>query len=620
MGRLAVARRPERTRRDCVTPPLSGARHHAARADADPRRPPDLAAVPGPCALETSPSRLLRRDGRAAAEARRRLRRRARRRPTPPPADQRGAGVAMSDAGPTGPGFPDGHRTPTGSRTVSRPTGAWVLARLLAGAPVDEQAIDGLGEPWRELAEVVVSANGTGRDTAFLEAVAHRSDAGELKAAVFEVDPSAEPPAEREPARFAALGAADVMARPDPTWSVYRHLAVGQVSVWYGRPGSTKTFELVDLSGSSATGLRWLDKHEVLHGTVVYISAEGVGGMAKRLRAWVRRRGATLERLHFIEQAPSLVDPADVDLLIAQIHALPGDVQLVVLDPLNFCLGDGDENSAGDMGKAMASLQRIARTLACHVAVAHHANRGGSEERGSSAIRAAADTMIQVTNDDGVIKLECTKQRDAEQFAPIYLRLVVVAEDDSCVVEPADRAAVPEQLTRQQQKALEALQATALDEGASNSEWMEVSGLQRSTFYFTRKRLLDTGHVERDGKRFVLSEKGRAALGSPARRQADDEESNGLETLREDLVDEQSNAARGDGNGDDSKGIGRAVQQSNGNPTGVQLDKESAESNSPMSLKARRALDSWTGLDSGPEPDDTASLEGADPRGPLPWP
>ena len=268
----------------------------------------------------------------------------------------------------------------------------------------------------------------------------------------------------------------------------------------------------------------------------------------------------------------------------------------------------------------MASLQRIARTLACHVAVAHHANRGGSKERGSSAIRAAADTMVQVTNDDGVIKLECTKQRDAEQFAPIYLRRVVVAEDDSCVVEPADRAAVPGQLTRQQQKALEALHATALDEGASNTEWLEVSGLQRSTFYFTRKRLLHTGHVVRDGKRFVLSEKGRAALGSPARRQADDEESNGLETLREDLVDEQSNAARGDGNGGDSKGIGPVVQQSNGNPTGVQLNKESAESNSPMSLKARRALDSWTGLDSGPERDDTASLEGADPRGPLPWP
>ena len=233
---------------------------------------------------------------------------------------------------------------------MSPPTGAWVLARLIAGAPVDEQAIDGVGEPWRELAQAVVSANGSGRDTAFLEAVAHRADAGELKAAVFAVDPSAEPPAEREPARFAALGAADVMTRPDPTWSVYRHLAVGQVSVWYGRPGSTKTFELVDLSGSSATGLRWLDKHEVLHGTVVYISAEGVGGMAKRLRAWVRRRGATLERLHFIEQAPSLIDPADVDLLVAQIRALSSDVQLVVLDPLNFCLGDGDENSAGDMG------------------------------------------------------------------------------------------------------------------------------------------------------------------------------------------------------------------------------------------------------------------------------
>ena len=207
------------------------------------------------------------------------------------------------------------------------------------------------------------------------------------------------------------------------------------------------------------------------------------------------------------------MDSEDVDLLIAQIQALSKEVVLVVLDPLNFCLGDGDENSARDMGKAMASVQRIARTLACHVAVVHHSNRQGSEERGSSAIRAAADTMIKVTNERGAIKLECTKQRDAEQFAPIHLELVVVDEVDSCVIEPVDRAAAPDQLSRQQQSALEALRSTALDEGASNKEWLEVSELSHSTYYVTRKKLLDAGYVERtEKKRFVVSEKGQAAL------------------------------------------------------------------------------------------------------------
>jgi len=483
--------------------------------------------------------------------------------------------------------------------------GPYVLARLLTGVPADAEVADGLGEPWDDIAAEVLSANGEGRMPAFHRAVDWRPDGAELKAAVFAVDPSAEAPAP-PPARFTVIGAADIMARPDPTWAVYRHLAVGQVSVWYGRPGSTKTFELIDLSCDTATGLRWLGKHEVRQGAVIYVSAEGVGGMAKRLRAWVRRRGATLEQLHFIEQAPNLTDPGDVDLLIAQIQALSNDVQLVALDPLNFCLGDGDENSAGDMGKAMASLQRIARALACHVAVAHHANKGGSEERGSSAIRAAADTMIQVTNEDAVITLECTKQRDAEQFAPVHLKLVVVPEDDSCVVEPADQNAEHGQLSVQQRRALEALHSTALDDGASTTEWMDVSGIQRSTFFFARKKLLDGAYISKVGRRFSLLDKGLLAV-------AQSKKSNGCGAALDRFSEEKSNATQGNESGGDSKGADHLVQESNGSPMGVQWTEKS---NSPISLKGRSPLDYWTGLDSCP--DEPSFLAGEDDRGGQP--
>lgn len=65
--------------------------------------------------------------------------------------------------------------------------------------------------------------------------------------------------------------------------------------------------------------------------------------------------------------------------------------------------------------------------------VVHHTGKDGDAERGSSALRGAADAMMALRPDGGGAKLESVKAKDAEPFESI--RMVLTPTADSCVFE-----------------------------------------------------------------------------------------------------------------------------------------------------------------------------------------
>jgi hypothetical protein len=122
--------------------------------------------------------------------------------------------------------------------------------------------------------------------------------------------------------------------------------------------------------------------------------------------------------------------------LIRSLRSDPrcANLKLIVVDPLASFMS-GSENDTRDMQVFVEGLREISRDLNCAVLVVHHEGKGGGRDkgaRGSSALEAAMDTVIRLTNPDGDKKsdrpsrLRMTKQRESEKCDDIFLKFVPV--------------------------------------------------------------------------------------------------------------------------------------------------------------------------------------------------
>jgi hypothetical protein len=135
-------------------------------------------------------------------------------------------------------------------------------------------------------------------------------------------------------------------------------------------------------------------------------------------------------------------------------------------------MGAGDENSARDMAQFVANIDRLRERTGAHVLVVHHSGKNtDAGARGSSALRAAVDTEIVVTEG----QISCAKQRDMEHSGRLFFALesVELGHDTdgelvtSAIVVPADAPAVkPKPLSGKAQVAMQALQDAIRDHGS----------------------------------------------------------------------------------------------------------------------------------------------------------
>ena len=235
---------------------------------------------------------------------------------------------------------------------------------------------------------------------------------------------SSDQPAQRK--TFRALGLEELTNLPPPQWLLPHRLPEGQTWI-YGVPGSGKTFLALDWSLTVAsTGL-----------SVLYFVGEGVQGFARRVLAWKQSRQQDISTFLAIPQAPHLLERDSVDMLRATVEQ--HSPALIVIDTFARASVGGDENSARDVGLAIDALDMIFREHGASSLVLHHSNKANGGERGSSAIRGAADATWEVRpgiNGDMMMGFEavCRKMKDAEPPAPILHQLR--SQGDSAVLHP----------------------------------------------------------------------------------------------------------------------------------------------------------------------------------------
>jgi hypothetical protein len=239
------------------------------------------------------------------------------------------------------------------------------------------------------------------------------------------------------PLAWRLLTPAQVRTLPPPETVVDGLLTMDSESWLIAAAGSYKTFVALDIAAHVAAGKPWMGR-EVKQGPVLYLLAEGVGGLGKRVRAWEQRNGPMSPDLHFLtvpvqagngEQWDALVD------LAGQLRPV-----LAVLDTQARLTVGIKENDNTDMGLWVHAVGRLRRAAAGCVLVVHHIGRGGTDARGASAIDGAQDSELKITRTaDKRIVLTTDKQRHLPDDVRIDLELFECDLDDggtSLVVGP----------------------------------------------------------------------------------------------------------------------------------------------------------------------------------------
>ncbi len=193
--------------------------------------------------------------------------------------------------------------------------------------------------------------------------------------------------------RHAALEDLDFL--PDPSWLVPGVLEVGTFAALYGQPGTYKSFYALHLACLVAQEGK----------KVVYIAAEGFGGLKIRAAAWAEAFGAgSLPPGVEVFNAADVFRPAPPGAagLLEDVKEYVRDEQpaLVIVDTVARTL-DGDENSTQDMSRFVNICTSIREeAVDCTLLAVHHT--GKDEEkgmRGSTALNAATDTAIKQTKE-----------------------------------------------------------------------------------------------------------------------------------------------------------------------------------------------------------------------------
>jgi hypothetical protein len=334
-----------------------------------------------------------------------------------------------------------------------------------------------------------------------------RYEAGPLPSdGFFEATASGDP---RE--RFHIHWGNEVERLPPPEWLIDDIMPRGSFVVLYGVTGTGKTFLALDMAAAIAAGQTW-QGHNTFQGPVVYVAAEGVGDLGIRHEALRVGRGLDdLPDLGYITEPVNFHSDVDAGHLIDLIgDRKPG---LVVVDTLARSMDGADENFAKDMNTVIKNVDRLRHATGASVMLIHHTGQKGDRERGSSALKAAADVFIKLSgNVTTTATLRCEKMKTATGFDPISLCFEPTGQSLTVV-----SGGVTPTLKDRERDALTLVSTDSLSHKAWLEAFISADHGEKATFERALKSLKDKGFVEGGGgvhrNLYVITDAGREALG-----------------------------------------------------------------------------------------------------------
>lgn len=239
--------------------------------------------------------------------------------------------------------------------------------------------------------------------------------------------------AESKGDRFKLLSSMDLDDLPEAEVLIDGFLVKESVVRLYGPPKSYKSFVMLDMAACVGAGIQWAG-NRTEQTKVLYVVAEGVRGIKRRVRAWEAQNKRTMVGVHFYERAVQLGDRKDVSTLIRT--AKRGGYQFIILDTQARCTVGLEENSASEMGLVVAALDVLKEVTGACVALVHHSGAQGGRARGSTAILGALDAEFEVEADkrNMSVRMRTRAQKDLAEARDVEL--------DLCTPEPGAALAV----------------------------------------------------------------------------------------------------------------------------------------------------------------------------------
>lgn len=294
---------------------------------------------------------------------------------------------------------------------------------------------------------------------------------------------------------------------------------VGQYeqSAWFGPPDAGKSAVMIDVACHIAAGLEYCGR-TVERGAVLYVACERGAVVKRRIKAWCLEHHDRPDiPLAVIDDTVDLrTNKVDANRIIAAAlqHAeqigLP--VVLIVIDTMNRALAGGDENGPKDMGAFIAALDRIYRTVKCHVSVVHHTPADRTDRmRGHTSATAAFDLTVSITRSNGAVVVAVEKGNDLVEkpefrFEFKSVPLPVEPETTAPVLVPISQGTVkaaarkPKLLSKAGKIALRALQEALDQAGVLNGPGSDhiPSGVRVTTKDVWRRYAYQAGISEGD--------------------------------------------------------------------------------------------------------------------------
>jgi hypothetical protein len=299
---------------------------------------------------------------------------------------------------------------------------------------------------------------------------------------------------------------ADDLARliPKPSYvSADYPIYTGGFNALIGPSGAGKSFVALDMAAQVACDT-----------SAIYIAGEGIAGYAARWSAWKDYHNVESADLWFYREALQVIEDDQLMNFIGMIKEHQPD--LVVIDTLARSAEGLEENSAKDMGRFVGACDRLRRALDCAVLVVHHTGKSG-KIRGSSALYGAADCVLSLTAEDGVIRISNAPGNGGKNkyAAPVDLmRKQIIPREPAAVLVDAENVVHDPaiELVDSQAQILEALEGYA-ESGLSGQAIIDATSISKSTVYRQLKHLKKAGFVSYDGALYAITEDGLEALG-----------------------------------------------------------------------------------------------------------
>lgn len=249
---------------------------------------------------------------------------------------------------------------------------------------------------------------------------------------------------------FIPFTCADLLAIPEKKWLVDQIFGPKDLGMIYGAPGCGKTFVVIDMIVQMCRGEFWAGRFNVRKPlNIAYCAGEGVSGLPPRFQAALKHHNVSnLHNFTFYRNIPQFYEEGteQANNILQFIlewkkrqqakEADPLDV--LVIDTLHTATCAADENSSKDMGLVLQACRLASEQLGCAIILVHHTNKGGTAERGSSALRGAMDFMIRIERPEKGIgtnaRMFCEKLKDGEQWQDQDFHLSMVEDCTSVCV------------------------------------------------------------------------------------------------------------------------------------------------------------------------------------------